>query len=141
MSNPSETEQQVKIVFEENTKNAVKELDAFTSITDYHEKIINEKFDVANGSNETVNVLMNYRWNIDDFSGFSGISKNRNFPIPHCYAIEYKQLHNSSITNLINSVTAGVTSLYNAGDKIEQIKTATDTRGKLFTSLTSSLTS
>ena len=138
MSNPSETEQQNKIEFVENTKNVVKELDAFTSIIDYHEEIINEKFDVANGSNETVNVLMNYRWNIDDFSG---ISKNGNLPIPHCYAIEYKQLHNSSITNLINSVTAGVTSLYNAGDNIGQINKATETIGTLFTSLTSSLTS
>ena len=138
MSNPSETEQQNKIEFDEKTKGKVEELGAFTSITDYHEEIINEKFDVGNSSNETVNVLMNYRWNIDDFSGISIIG---NLPIPHCYAIEYKQLHNSSITNLINSVTAGVTSLYNAGDKIEKINTATDTISKLFTSLTSSLTS
>lgn len=80
---------------------------------DAHGQIINEKFTLdgtsqkGDTSKEEINILMDYKWTIDDLD----TGNNGNLPIPHCYAIEYKQLHNSAITNLINSVSAGVTAV------------------------------
>ena len=83
---------------------------------------------------------MGYRWSISDFGG---ASLDKNLPIPHCYVVEYKQLHNSSITNLINSVTAGVTSLSNLQKEAEKennrIASGIDSINTLFNSLVSSL--
>lgn len=70
-----------------------------------HDSIITESFDVngtqINGT-DICDILADYCWNIDKTN-----SKNKGTTmIPHCYLIEYKQLHNSIITNLINSLSA-----------------------------------
>ena len=79
-----------------------------------HDSIITESFDV-NGTQinrtDICDILADYCWNIDKTN-----SKNKGTTmIPHCYLIEYKQLHNSIITNLINSLSA-------ADNAIEGIK-------------------
>lgn len=104
----------------ENTNNEdyIKSLSDSTNLKDIygHDEIIKEKFTLeesqqkGNISKEEINILMDYKWTVDNLN-----SQNKgNVSIPHCYAIEYKQLHNSAITNLINSVTAGVTAVKEA---------------------------
>ena len=91
-----------------------------------HDSIITESFDV-NGTQinrtDICDILADYCWNIDKTN-----SKNKGTTmIPHCYLIEYKQLHNSIITNLINSLSAA----NNAIEGIGNSKILTDTYGKL----------
>lgn len=91
-----------------------------------HDSIITESFDV-NGTQinrtDICDILADYCWNIDKTN-----SKNKGTTmIPHCYLIEYKQLHNSIITNLINSLSAA----NNAIEGITDSKILTDTYGKL----------
>lgn len=86
-----------------------------TGITLEYQNIVNasyNNFSNSIGEKQHVNILMDYPWTIDKFiinnsdNGFTG-----NVDIPHCYAVEYKQLHNSTITNLINTLTAGIHTL------------------------------
>lgn len=92
---------------EQNNKLDAKTITEATRIGNdtIHDSIITESFDV-NGTqiNRTAicDILADYCWNIDKTN-----SKNKGTTmIPHCYLIEYKQLHNSIITNLINSLSA-----------------------------------
>lgn len=113
---------------EQNNKLDAKTITEATRIGNdtIHDSIITESFDV-NGTQinrkDICNILADYCWNIDKTN-----SKNKETTmIPHCYLIEYKQLHNSIITNLINSLSAA----NNAIEGIEDSKILTDTYGKL----------
>lgn len=65
-------------------------------------------------SGEIVDVVSDYPWNIDGMLTSNG----RIVHVPHCYAIEYQQRYSSSMTNLINSLVAGVTASKNLGSTL-----------------------
>ena len=64
---------------------------------------IRDYSNIAKRTEETVDIVSEYPWTVDI------ISKSKDggiINVPHCYAIEYQQRYTSSITNLLNSVTA-----------------------------------
>jgi hypothetical protein len=66
-------------------------------------------------TNEVVDIITDYPWTIDT------IKKSTNggiIDVPHCYVIEYQQRYSSSITNLINSLTAAKNGL---GQTVEEV--------------------
>lgn len=81
--------------------------DKSTTTNDVRDKIIEESYDMSNSTDKVCDVLGKYKWNIDT------INKGMQSGVPYCYLIEYKQERNSVITNLINSISAAVTSVYN----------------------------
>ena len=91
-----------------------------------------------------VNILMDYPWTVDKFSlgGVKvGVGEYANIDIPHCYAVEYKQLHNGTITNLINSLSAGfnaIRDVVNVEGGKKQLEDAMQNISDLYSSLTNS---
>lgn len=66
-------------------------------------------------TNEVVDIITDYPWTIDT------LKKSTNggiIDVPHCYVIEYQQRYSSSITNLINSLTAAKNGL---GQTVEEV--------------------
>jgi hypothetical protein len=82
--------------------------------TDLRESIIKESFDVSGSGGEHCDIFGKYSWTIDRFK--SGDTQT----IPYCYLVEYHQKHNSVITNLINSVSAALTSVKSNKDNISE---------------------
>jgi hypothetical protein len=78
--------------------------------------------------------MSDYYWTIDKFVQTSG----KTCDLPHCYAIEYSQAHNSAVTNFANSVSAAI----NAIDNIDlaNVDNAVNQIQKLCTSLMKSAT-
>lgn len=94
---------------------------AGTQSDDVHDKIIAESY----GDGNHCDILGKYCWSID------AVRNSDNNDIPFCRLVEYKQIHNSVITNLINSISAASTSVEsNAGvlgdgfNKVQEISTA-----------------
>ena len=86
-------------------KEQVKTVAEKTKATDKRDEIIKQSYDVENSENSRCDILGKYMWNIDTYK-IGDVST-----IPYCYLIEYKQKHNSVISNLINSISAAVTSV------------------------------
>lgn len=88
-----------------------------TATADIRGNIISEQFTLSNNVNydinksnyEEVDIMSDYYWTIDKFVQTSG----KTCDLPHCYAIEYSQAHNSAVTNFANSVSAAVTAIKN----------------------------
>ena len=73
---------------------------AKTSTNDsIHDKILNESYETGT----LCDIQNGYKWTIDKIIDAS--------TIPYCYLIEYKQEHNSIITNLVNSITSAAASV------------------------------
>lgn len=64
-----------------------------------HDKILNESYETGT----LCDIQNGYKWTIDKIIDAS--------TIPYCYLIEYKQEHNSIITNLVNSITSAAASV------------------------------
>ena len=67
----------------------------------WYDKIINFDF----GKGNIIDIITDYGWSVNSFN--SAYSKNgwaKNNNIPFCYAIEYQQLYNASISNIIQSL-------------------------------------
>ena len=98
-----------------DTESKTIELDSeyTTSTSDIRSKIVTEPFSgptsSGNKSYEEVDIMSDYNWTIDTFVQTSG----KTCDLPHCYAIEYQQLHNSAVTNFANSISAAVTAINN----------------------------
>ena len=86
-------------------------------------------YDLSKSSYEEVDIMSDYPWTIDKFVQTSG----KTCDLPHCYAIEYSQSHNSAVTNFANSVSAAVTSINNID--VGQVDTAVNQIQKLWSSL------
>lgn len=99
-----------------------------TTAGDVRDNIISESYDVNTSSNNICDVLGKYKWNIDN------IKNGETSGVPYCYLIEYKQERNSVITNLINSVSAAVTSVYNNADSLNKGFERVTTLGKAIVS-------
>lgn len=91
------------------------------NVDDVHDAIIDESY----GDGNHCDILGKYCWTID------AVRNSDNNDIPFCRLVEYKQIHNSVITNLINSISAASTSvennkgILNTGfDKVKEISTA-----------------
>lgn len=112
---PEETEQKIvsATYTEDDNQNlndfneAVSKYASSTTANDVRNKIIEESYDMSNSTDKVCDVLGKYKWNIDT------INKGMQSGVPYCYLIEYKQERNSVITNLINSISAAVTSVVN----------------------------
>ena len=85
-----------------------------------YDSIIGAKYE--DDTSKVCDILNGYKWTIDTFKDSS--------TIPYCYLIEYRQKHNSIITNLVNSLTSAASSLgseknraafENAADIIKQL--------------------
>lgn len=107
----------------------------------WYEKIIKYGFE---GSN-IIDVISDYGWMNNDVWKISNgnadsFSKLNN--IPYCYVTEYKQLYNSSITNIIASLIGGVSStkhiMNNAGDVLSNITSQFGDIGKRMSGMISS---
>lgn len=110
----------------DNSKKVIKaeDVQGNTKAGDIHDKIIEETYDVTTSSSNKCDILGKYKWSIDTYK-VGDVSS-----IPYCYLSEYKQTHNSVISNLINSISAAVTSISDEGnqtalkegfDKIKQL--------------------
>lgn len=77
-----------------------------------YEKVIKANFHVK-GEDNLINILDSYKWSIDKVHSKS--------IVPYCFVIEYKQTGNTSITNLINALNAGFTSLDKGGDALNRL--------------------
>ena len=86
-------------------------------------------YDLSKSSYEEVDIMSDYPWTIDKFVQTSG----KTCDLPHCYAIEYSQSHNSAVTNFANSVSAAVTSINNID--VGQVDNAVNQIQKLWSSL------
>jgi hypothetical protein len=82
-----------------------------TKIDDVHDAIIDESY----GDGNHCDILGKYCWTID------AVRNSDNNDIPFCRLVEYKQIHNSVITNLINSISAARTSVEKLGENNEDI--------------------
>lgn len=71
-----------------------------------YDNIIDAKYE--DDTSEVCDILNGYKWTIDTFKDSSAI--------PYCYLIEYRQKHNSIITNLVNSLTSAASSLNSEGN-------------------------
>ena len=78
--------------------------------------------------------MSDYYWTIDKFVQTSG----KTCDLPHCYAIEYSQSHNSAVTNFANSVSAAVNAINNID--VANVDNAVNQIQKLCTSLMKSAT-
>lgn len=133
---PEETEQKiVSATYTEddnknlnNFNNAVSKYASNTTANDVRDKIIEESYDMSNSTDKVCDVLGKYKWNIDT------INKGMQSGVPYCYLIEYKQERNSVITNLINSISAAVTSVYNNFDSLNKGFERVSTLGKAIVS-------
>ena len=110
----------------------------FTAETaDIRGNIISEQFTLSNNVNydinksnyEEVDIMSDYYWTIDKFVQTSG----KTCDLPHCYAIEYSQAHNSAVTNFANSVNAAVTAIKHIDEA--NVDKAVNQVQKLWTSL------
>lgn len=75
----------------------------------WYEKIINYKFGKREGG--IIDIITDYGWSNNSFrtsSNNKNYSKENN--IPFCYAIEYQQLYNASISNIIQSLVGAIVS-------------------------------
>lgn len=113
-----------------------------TATADIRGNIISEQFTLSNNVNydinksnyEEVDIMSDYYWTIDKFVQTSG----KTCDLPHCYAIEYSQAHNSAVTNFANSVSAAVTAIKNID--LANVDNAVNQIQKLCTSLMKSAT-
>lgn len=109
---------------------------------DIRGNIISEQFTLSNNVNydinkskyEEVDIMSDYYWTIDKFVQTSG----KTCDLPHCYAIEYSQAHNSAVTNFANSVSAAVNAINNID--VANVDNAVNQIQKLCTSLMKSAT-
>lgn len=89
-----------------------------------YNQIIYQSFDADNpkqratdGSNkqpEICSILDSYSWTVDGFKTTSWNTQNdihKSAPIPHCYLVQYQQLHSSNITNFVNTLVAATSAL------------------------------
>lgn len=112
-----------------------KHLDTLLAETaDIRGNIISESFSLSPSNNnenkyEEVDIMTDYPWTIDKFVQTSG----KTCDLPHCYAIEYSQSHNSAVTNFANSVSAAVTAINNID--VGQVDSAVNQVQKLWNSL------
>ena len=90
------------MVFETKTKDGKIIKHSFDS-GDWYNKILNYRYemDSTQSSTETIDVINSYGWNIN--------KERENNNIPHCYAVEYRQLYNASITNILISLMGMIT--------------------------------
>lgn len=97
----------------QETTNKVLNISTRTAITDIREDIINESFSVQKSNNEKndeiIDIVTDYSWTIDKFLTNGGVQSD----IPFCYLVEYKQSHSTTITNIINTISAATTSIRN----------------------------
>ena len=77
-----------------------------------YEDVIEAEF-YGTGINTSINILDFYKWSIDTVKSYS--------EVPYCFAVEYKQTGNTSITNLINALNAGFTALDKGGDALNKL--------------------
>lgn len=99
----------------------------------WYDKIIGYKFGKREG--DIIDIISDYGWTINTFksgSGNNGINKENN--IPFCYAIEYQQLYNASISNIIQSLVGLVSSTQHA------VEGTVDAISNIFGKLTGFLT-
>lgn len=134
----------------QSSKETVYTIDNYDSKSNLpYNKIINALYnnESNNDNNESnnaqhVNILMDYPWTVDKFSlgGQVNGGGQANIDIPHCYAVEYKQLHNGTITNLINSLSAGWNVVTDAisGNNQASLDDAMKNITELYSSLTNS---
>lgn len=101
-----------------------------TKATDKRDAIINQSYDVESSENSRCDILGKYMWNIDTYK-IGDVST-----IPYCYLIEYKQKHNSVISNLINSISAAVTSV-GEGSNLTSISSGFEKIKELSSAMTS----
>lgn len=63
---------------------------------------------------EICSILDSYSWTVDSFKTTSWNTQNnihKSAPIPHCYLVQYQQLHSSNITNFVNTLVAATSAL------------------------------
>lgn len=121
----------------DSIKTTISKITTGTETDDIRDKILNESYRTKKETTvDYVDILSEYPWTIDNFISQNGKAVD----IPHCYAIEYKQKHNSAVTNFINSVTAGVNSVIDAADS-DAVKQATTNIQNLWSSLLKSVSS
>jgi hypothetical protein len=83
---------------------------------DARELILSETFEPISKSRqngiEICDILQNYNWTIDKVKE----QGEKTIDIPHCYALEYMQLHNSTVTNMLNVFSAAANGLTGNND-------------------------
>ena len=68
--------------------------------------------------NAIVDIVSNYPWSIDSVQQKKD---NSVISVPHCYVVEYQQRYSSTITNLLNTLTAGVNGLDNLVSNVNEV--------------------
>lgn len=89
-----------------------------------YNQIIYQSYDADNpkqrandGSNkqpQICSILDSYSWTVDSFKTTAWNTQNdihKSAPVPHCYLVEYQQLHSSNITNFVNTLVAATSAL------------------------------
>ena len=79
-------------------------------------------------NNDIVDIVSDYPWSIDSVQQKKD---NSIISVPHCYVVEYQQRYSSTITNLLNTLTAGVNGLDNFMNNIKNIDNTFNISSKL----------
>lgn len=76
-------------------------------------------------NNAIVDIVSNYPWSIDSVQQKKD---NSVISVPHCYVVEYQQRYSSTITNLLNTLVAGVNGLDNLVSNVTEVVEKVDSK-------------
>lgn len=79
-------------------------------------------------NNSIVDIVSDYPWSIDSVQQKKD---NSVISVPHCYVVEYQQRYSSTITNLFNTLTAGVNGVDNLAKNLTEIDNTFEISSKL----------
>lgn len=79
-------------------------------------------------NNAIVDIVSDYPWSIDSVQQKKD---NSVISVPHCYVVEYQQRYSSTITNLLNTLTAGVNGVKNLTKNLTEIDKTFNISSKL----------
>lgn len=75
-----------------------------------------------------VDIVSDYPWSIDSVQQKKD---NSVISVPHCYVVEYQQRYSSTITNLLNTLTAGVNGVDNLVSNVNKVTSKFDINSKI----------